>query len=88
MVDEGGNDLTSSVISEQLTVEGVVGHGSPKQRLTNLKVVSVEEVKHNMDIRREQTAVVAEGRRSAVRGDNGIVLSHFLEQSTNVLDDS
>ena len=37
-----------------------------------------------MDIRGDQTTVVAEGSRSDDSGDSDIVLSQFLRQSTNV----
>ena len=41
-----------------------------------------------MDIRGEQTTAVVKGCRSADSGDSDIVLSHFLGQSRNALDDS
>ena len=66
MIFVGGNDSISSVFEKQPTVEGEVNHGSHIQRLTNLQVVSVEEMRPFTDIHREQTIVVAEGGRNAV----------------------
>ena len=75
----------SSVVEEQPTPEDEVSHGSTEQRLTDLHVVSAEEVTR---ISVEQTKIVAEGSRSANSGGSNIVLSYFFGQTTNFLDDS
>ena len=72
----------------QQTREGEVSQGSPEERLINLQVVFVEEVRGITDIHVEQTTVVAEGNRSADSGDNDFALNVLLGQSTNALDDS
>ena len=44
MIDQNGNDPTSSVLEKQPIYEGDVGHGLYEQRLTDSQVVFVEGV--------------------------------------------
>ena len=83
-----GSDPTSSVHGEQPTVEVEVSLWSSDQRLTELQVVSVEEVRRLGDDHAEHTIFVAEERQSADSEDNDVALSHFLGQHANFFDDS
>ena len=88
VIEESENNPTSYVHEDQPTFEGEIYHGSSEQKLTDLQVVSVKEVRRIGHDRVKHSTVVAEGTKRADSEASDVVLSHFVGQHLNVLEDS
>ena len=88
VIEESENNPTSYVHEDQPTFESEIYHGSSEQKLTDLKVVSVKEVRRIGHDRVKHSTVVAEGTKRADSEASDVVLSHFVGQHLNVLEDS